>query len=129
MVMLKESRRKSSLTGTHQITQSMDNGQELDTIEVELKLSIVKPLHAKWLIEMYNEMMSADWKQICLKVWKVAGITKAVKKGLSGLESLDPFDDIDPMLQENPDVSTVKQASLLSASRYICEYERERRRK
>lgn len=110
---------------TDQITQAMDNGQELDTIEVELKLSIVKPLHAKWLIEMYNEMTSADGKQICLKGWKVAGITEAVKKGLSGLESLDPFDDIDPMLQEKPDVSTVNQASLLSASRYICEYERE----
>ena len=39
-----------------QITQVMDKGQELEQIEIPLKLSIVKPLYAKWLIEMYNEM-------------------------------------------------------------------------
>ena len=54
-----------------QVTQAMDKGQELEQIEIPLKLSIVKPLHAKWLIEMYNEMTSADGKQVCLKGWQV----------------------------------------------------------
>ena len=54
-----------------QVTQTMDKGQELEQIEIPLKLSIVKPLHAKWLIEMYNEMTSADGKQVCLKGWQV----------------------------------------------------------
>lgn len=99
---------------TDQITQAMDNGQELETIEVQLKLSIIKALHAKWLIEMYNEMTSADGKQICLKGWKVAGIKEAVEKGLSGLPSLDPFH---PMLLENSEVSTVNQSGLSLASK------------
>ena len=34
----------------------MEEGKELETIEVPLKLSNIKPLHLKWLIEIYNEM-------------------------------------------------------------------------
>ena len=43
----------------------MDKGQELEQIEIPLKLSIVKQwLIAQWLIEIYNEMTSADGKQV-----------------------------------------------------------------
>ena len=38
-----------------QITLTMEEGKELETMEVPLKL-----LHAKWLIEMYNEMTSDE---------------------------------------------------------------------
>ena len=38
----------------------MEEGKELKTIEVPLKLSNIKPLHAKCLIEMYNEMTSDE---------------------------------------------------------------------
>ena len=53
---------KKKYTNWHadQITQAMDKGQELKQIEIPLKLLIVEPLHAKWLIEMYKEMMSTD---------------------------------------------------------------------
>ena len=37
-----------------QITLAMGEGKELETIEVPLKLSNIKPLHAKRLTEMYN---------------------------------------------------------------------------
>ena len=61
----------------------MEKGQELEQIEIPLKLLLVKPLHAKWLIEMYNEMTSADGKQVCLKGWQVAGTKDAVTQGCS----------------------------------------------
>ena len=32
------------------ITQAMDSDLELDSIDIKLKLPIIKPLHAKWLI-------------------------------------------------------------------------------
>ena len=102
-----------------QITQAMDKGQELETIEVALKLSIVKPLHAKWLIEIYNEMTSDDGKQVCLKGWQVAGIKDAVAKGMSGLPNLDPFNDIDPMLDKEPNVQAVNSSGLSAASKYV----------
>ena len=66
-------------------------------VDISLKLSIVKPLHAKWLIEMYNHMTSSEGRDVCLKGWKVAGILDATEKGLDGLQNLDPFHDIDPL--------------------------------
>ena len=50
-----------------QVTKAMDEGQELESIDIPLKLSIVKPFHAKWLIEMYNEMTSAEGRQFVRK--------------------------------------------------------------
>ena len=43
-------------------------------------------------------MTSPAGKAVSLKGWEVAGITDAVKKGISGLPSLDPFHDIDLLL-------------------------------
>ena len=60
----------------------MEEGKELETIEVPLKLSNIKPLHAKWLIEMYNEMKSDKGRKVCLKEWEVSGIKAAVEQGL-----------------------------------------------
>ena len=97
----------------------MNKGQELEQIEIPLKLSIVKPLRAKWLIEIYNEITSADGKQVCLKGWQVVGIKDAGTRGLSSLASLDPFNDIDPMFEEESNVQTVNPSA---ASQYVCEY-------
>ena len=100
----------------------MDKGQELEQIEIPLKLSIVKPLHAKWLIEIYNKMTSADGKQVCLKGWQVVGIKDAGTQGLSSLVSLDPFNDINPMFEVESNVQTVNPSGFSAASKYVCEY-------
>ena len=71
---------------------------------------------------MYNEMTSDDGKQVCLKGWQVAGIKDAVAKGMSGLPSLDPFNDIDPMLDEEPNVQAVNSSGLSTASKYVSDY-------
>ena len=55
----------------------------------------MKPLHAKWLIEMYNHMTSSEGRDVCLKGWKVAGILDPAEKRLDGLPNLDSFYDID----------------------------------
>ena len=52
---------------TAQLTHAMDNGRELDSVDMELKLSVIKPLHAKWMMEVYNEMTSSEGKEVCLK--------------------------------------------------------------
>ena len=76
---------------------ALDEGKDIKDIEISLKLSIVKPLHAKWLIEIYNHMTSSEGRGVCLKGWKVAGILDAAEKGLDGLPNLEPFHDIDPL--------------------------------
>ena len=70
---------------------------EAKTKDIIIKLSIVKPLHAKWLIKMYNHMISSEGRDVSLTGWKVAGILDATEKGLDGLQNLDPFHDINPL--------------------------------
>ena len=89
-------KKKCTLWYSDQVIRAIDNGKDIKDVEISLKLSIVKPLHAKWLIEMYNHMTSSEGRDVYLKGWKVAGILDAAKKGLDGLPNLDPFHDIDP---------------------------------
>ena len=60
--------------------------------------------------------------QVCLKGWLVAGIKDAVTQGLSSLAGLDPFNDIDPMFEEESNVKTVNPSGLSAASKYVYEY-------
>ena len=62
-----------------QITLAMEEGEELETIEVPLKLSNIKLLHVKWLMEMYNKMTSDKGRKVCLKGWEVSRIKAAVE--------------------------------------------------
>ena len=53
---------------------------------------------------MYHEMTSDEGRKVCLKGWEVSGIKAAVEKGLSKLPCLDPFSDIDPMVENDYDI-------------------------
>ena len=66
-------------------------------VDISLKLSVVKLLHAKWLIEMYSHMTSSEGRNVCLKGQKVVSILDATEKGLDGLKNFDLFCDIDPL--------------------------------
>ena len=90
-------KKKFTLWYSDQVIRALDEGKDIKDVDISLKLSIVKPLHAKWLIEMYNHMTSSEGRNVYLKGWKVAGILDATEKGLDGLQNLDPFHDIDPL--------------------------------
>ena len=77
-----------------QVIRALDGGKDIK--DINIKLSIVKPLHAKWLIKMYNHMISSEGRDVCLKGWKVEGILDATEKELVGLQNLDPFHVINP---------------------------------
>ena len=78
-----------------QVIRALEEGKDIKDIDITLKLSIAKPLHTKWLIEMCNHMTSSKGRDACLKGWKVAGILDATEKGLGGLQNFNPFHDID----------------------------------
>ena len=42
-----------------EVLKEMDKGKEVDAIEIKLKLSVMKPLHATWLIDLYNHLTFA----------------------------------------------------------------------
>ena len=48
--------------------------------------------------------------------WKAAGITDAVHLGLNNLPSVDPFNEMDPMLQ--PSTASADQNQLVAISRF-----------
>ena len=78
------------------ISENLDKGTELEDIDIKTPLSVMKPIHAKWLIDLYNELTSANGQDIIISGWKAAGIYDAVKIGSKELPQLDPFAEIDP---------------------------------
>ena len=87
----------------------------LENVQVKLSLTILKPIHAGWLIEFYNHMATDKGCDIINSGWKAAGITSAIRLGLNNLPSVDPFDEMDPMLQ--PSTASADQSQLVAISR------------
>ena len=79
-----------------QITAGLEKGLTVDKIELKTPLTNTKPLHAKWVMNLYNEIISEKRKEIILNSWKTPGILYALEMGSTKLEYLDPFNDIDP---------------------------------
>ena len=85
---------------SRQIGKQLREGIELQDIIVPLRLSLLKPLHAGWLVELYNEMTSHKGKEIIASGWRASGISDALKLGTAGIQSIDPFHDLDPLMSQ-----------------------------
>ena len=70
-----------------------DSRVNFKDVNVECKLSVLKPIHATWLVEMYNYVTSAQGRIHVLKGWEKAGI-KGVVMGGEVLPPVDPYRDI-----------------------------------
>ena len=64
------------------------DGKELNDINIDLKLSKLKPLHAERLVELYNQITMADGQRIIHSAWKALEITEATKAGKASLQPL-----------------------------------------
>ena len=53
-------KKKFALWYADQVKSELDKGKNIEEIDISMKLSILKPLHAKWLIDLYNYMTSPD---------------------------------------------------------------------
>ena len=91
---------------SRQILHALENGCEVLDVKFNVKLTIMKPQHAKWLSQLYNYINSSDGQEITRNGRLRAGITDAIKMGSSKLPLLDPFldicSDIDFVVNENP---------------------------
>ena len=54
---------------TRQISIGLENGQELKDVEINYRLSVLKPLHAKWLISLYDYLDSPEGKAVVSNGW------------------------------------------------------------
>ena len=83
------------------MNRQLDAGTPLEEVDVKLRLSVMKPIHAHWMVELYNHMTTDDGKKNIISGWRAAGIQDAVKLGSKSLPSIDPFNDLDSMLDSS----------------------------
>ena len=83
-----------------------------EVIKIEFRLTNVKPLHAKWLLEYYNKITSENGSSVITNGWKAANIYDAIKAGSSGLQSIDPFEDISPLVTEHDESESLLLATI-----------------
>ena len=70
--------------------EQLQKGRKLEDIEVDLKLTVIKPLHAQWLVSMYDHLTGQRVKVVILKGWKRAGIS-GLFDSTTKLPPEDPF--------------------------------------
>ena len=58
------------------VLQQLNRSVAVHNVKVDVKLSIMKPLHAKWIIEMYHHLKR--FKQIVISGFRKAHILEAV---------------------------------------------------
>ena len=94
-----------------QLRRQLDEGKQLQDIDVLLRVSILKPFHAEWLVDCYNRMTITAGRNIILSGWKSAGIMEDLQAGTDGLEPIDPFHDIDPPIEQEGERNLISNAT------------------
>ena len=75
------------------VLQQLNRGVAAHDVKVDVKLSTMKPLHAKWIIETYHHLKRS--KQIVISGFRKAHITKAVSEAGQLAQSCEnPFAEI-----------------------------------
>ena len=75
---------------SNSVKQQLDSGKQLDDIDVDFRLTTIKPLHAQWLVDMYNHFTTSKGIEIIVKGWKKSGIA-GLFDGSTVLPPEDPF--------------------------------------
>ena len=88
----KFSKNKFTMWYSAEVQKQLDCGINFEDVDVDLKLSVLKPIHATWLVE-YNFFSSTEGKVYVLKGWEKAGI-KDVFNGKEVPPPVDPYQDI-----------------------------------
>ena len=93
---------------SRQISIGLENGQELEDIEINYHLSVLKPLHETWLISLYDYISSPEDKVVIASRWRKSGIFNAAELGLSKLRVFDSFNDICLLMEVIPPKGNVE---------------------
>ena len=80
------------------------SGTQLEDINVKLRLSVLKLLHAAWVVNFYNFIISAEGKEVNewkVNEWKALGIYDAIRLGTGKFPVMDTYHDIDSLVNES----------------------------
>lgn len=75
------------------VRKQLQSGKQLEDIEVDFRLSSLKPLHARWLVSTYNFMTSDKGKEVIAKGWKKSGVF-GLFDGTTVVPPEDPFETL-----------------------------------
>ena len=73
-------------------------GGDITDVNVDLRLTVLKPLHAVWLVDLYNHLTSPVCVRLIAKGWEKAGISDLLD-GQTDLPPEDPYTDIELALE------------------------------
>lgn len=71
---------------SQEIVKQMEAGKWFDKIKVDVRFSLVKPLHAKWIVKLYDYVRGKD--RLIKNYWKESGI---ISNRFNEKINLDPF--------------------------------------
>ena len=95
-----------------QIKNQFSLGKKVREIKIEFRLTTLKTVHGKWLVEYYNKITSENGSSVIINGWKAAGIYGAIKAESSGLQSIDPFEDISPLVTQHDESESFLPATI-----------------
>ena len=72
------------------IVQEPENGKDVDSMNIQLKMSILECLHAQWIIELYNYFTQSEGREI----------TSNGEQKNKGTRHFDSLASIDPLSEE-----------------------------
>ena len=81
-----------------EVKQQIESGGESADIDVDLRLTVLKPLHTVWLVNLYNHLSSLVGVGHIAKGWEKAGISSLLD-GQTDLSPEDSFTDIELTLE------------------------------
>ena len=81
-----------------EVKQQIESGGESADIDVDLRLTVLKPLHTVWLVDLYNHLGSLVGVGHIAKGWEKAGISSLLD-GQTDLSPEDSFTDIELALE------------------------------
>ena len=64
---------------SRQVQVQLQNGVQPENVNVDMKISTLKRLHAKWITSLHDKMQSRS--DIIIKGWKKSGITDILEFG------------------------------------------------
>ena len=65
-------------------------GVKLSFTQIRVKLSVIKPIHAKWIVYLYNTLK--DDKEMEINGFRIAGTTEAIENAKDMVEKIEnPF--------------------------------------
>ena len=105
--------------------QSFEERKLLHDIDAPLKLSLLKPIHAQWMLELYNKMTATPDKEIIHSAQKDVGIVDALNNRTDGLEYYDSFHDINPVMEQSQEHKTLWELCSLTVKQLTIAYSQE----